>query len=951
MNRVPQNRTLQPSLQATRGFLLNEFAAAIAGLLCLSAAHAAPADTNPIANEVAWVKRYNVVWTSPSKDATGVMPIGNGDIGAGVYAVADGDLYLLLAKNDAFNYQGEIYKTGRLRVSLEPNPFKAGRPFRQVLDLATGCIQIEADGVNCRIWADANRPVFHVQVQAQQNMTVKARPEFWKRPDGTPDVSLEREGKILWYFAVGDRSVYQEDLKFYGVEEMAAKYPDPYRFNMFGHLLESPEMSADRGELKGSGRTFDIRVQALGMKSPKASEWIEAIARQSNRPLDTMKDWAAHCRWWAEFWQRSWIQVTDNSLPPEAREQFLGEPSASGARTEADGAALAAQSYNVFRFLMACQSRGRIQVKFNGGLFTQPLRVTGNEGRPGAARQADGSWLTHEDDRLWGRRFTFQNQRLLYWPMLGSGDFDLMRPFFDYYSTLLPIRMAITKAWFGHEGAHFRENIEPTGAERDCDHGGRPPKTKPGEAYEGWYHDYYFTSGLETLRMMTDYVNYTGDEAFREQALVPFAREVLLFFDQHYPRGADGKLRLEPAQVLETYWIAVNPAPDIAGLRVCLDALLAMQTGSAQDQSRWRRLRGEIPEVPLHVVDGRQAIAPAEKWAKLSNAENGELYPVFPFPCFGLGLGSGEIVEWTMKNRSNKDVFGNACWTQDQIHWAYAGRAREASRGLVRRFRVASAMCRFPMYGREGPDSCPDFDHFGAGAIALQRMLVQEAGDKILLLPAWPANWDADFKLHLSGRTVVTGTVKDGKLVRWDLQPVTRKSQVIVGQPQIVATTGGVIPANDHPLLAGADQSGGSRFEGKIGRVTMFRGELTDSDIRRLASSERSKPVLDQRVIGSWLNPKVGDALATKVEQFENPVAFEAWIQPGPNESGRILDKITVGSDDGFLVDAWPKLGLRLIVGEQQRQITDVLKPGVWQHFAIVFGPGSQQLYLDGVKK
>ena len=35
---------------------------------------------------------------------------------------------------------------------------------------------------------------------------------------------------------------------------------------------------------------------------------------------------------------------------------------------------------------------------------------------------------------------------------------------------------------------------------------------------------------------------------------------------------------------------------------------------------------------------------------------------------------------------------------------------------------------------------------------ALQRMLVQEAGGKILLLPAWPADWDADFKLHLTQR-------------------------------------------------------------------------------------------------------------------------------------------------------------------------------------------------------
>jgi len=74
------------------------------------------------------------------------MPLGNGDIAAGVYAIEHGDLYLLLAKNDAYTYQGDIFKTGRVRISLSPNPFLAGNPFRQTLNLATGSIRIDAPG-------------------------------------------------------------------------------------------------------------------------------------------------------------------------------------------------------------------------------------------------------------------------------------------------------------------------------------------------------------------------------------------------------------------------------------------------------------------------------------------------------------------------------------------------------------------------------------------------------------------------------------------------------------------------------------------------------------------------------------------------------------------------------------------------------------------------------------
>ncbi len=905
------------------------------------------------------MERYDVIWESPSKDSTGQMPLGNGDIAAGVYAIEDGDLYLLLAKNDALTYNGDIFKTGRVRVSLSPNPFEAGKPFRQTLDLDTGSILIEADGVTLRIWADANRPVYHVQIDSPSELAVSAAPEFWERFDGckwnvskapienpTQDVRLERDGRILWYFGVGDRSIFPEEMEYYDVPQMVSEYPDPLRFNTFGNLLESPNLTLEDGVLKGSGKAFDIRIHALTKQAPKISDWIETIEQQATRPKDVAQDWKAHCQWWSDFWNRSWIIASDNTLPEELREKFDGE-APSGQRKEKDGGALVAQSYNVFRFLMACQSRGKIQTKFNGGLFTQPLS-SGSQPRRVATQREDGTWLSHEDDRDWGRRFTYQNQRLLYWPLLMSGDGEMLQPFFNYYWDLLPVRKAITKAWFGHEGAYYRENIEPTGGERDCGRDGKPPKTKPGENKgDGYYHSYYFTSGLETVAMMIEYAKYSGDEEFRDRVLVPFAREVLLFFDKHYARDADGEIRLDPSMVLETWWIAVNPAPDVAGLLHCLDELVTMKAGSAQDQVEWRRFRAEIPDVFLHEIEGRTAIAPAESWEMRKNSENGLLYPVFPFRRFGLGLGSEDIVQWTMEHRTNKNAFNYKCWTQDQIHWAYAGKAAEAQEGLIHRFRHASPQCRFPMYGSAGPDSCPDFDHFGSGATALQRMLVQEAGDKILLLPAWPADWDADFKLHLAGQTVICGKVIDGKLTDWSIEPADRKKDVVVCDPQGVSVRP-VVPKSDHPVRIGRDHSGGSRFQGEIGRVTMFRGELGPEMIRELAAGKREQAVADESVVRCVLAPEAEGILATEPDDFAGAVSFEAWIRPEKGEAGRIVDKLTAGKRDGFLIDCWPDLSLRVIVGGHQDDYAGVLQPGVWQHVAVVIGKWDVEVYLNG---
>ena len=56
-------------------------------------------------------------------------------------------------------------------------------------------------------------------------------------------------------------------------------------------------------------------------------------------------------------------------------------------------------------------------------------------------------------------------------------------------------------------------------------------------------------------------------------------------------------------------------------------------------------------------------------------------------------------------------------------------------------------------------------------------------GAVIRLLPAWPPEWDVEFKLHAPANTVVNGTVKGGKLVRLDVTPASRLKDVEVMAP------------------------------------------------------------------------------------------------------------------------------------------------------------------------
>ena len=70
------------------------------------------------------VDAYNVVWNSPSKDSSGSMPLGNGDIGVNAWVEENGDLLLYVSKTDAWSENVRLLKLGRVRLRLTPNPFR-----------------------------------------------------------------------------------------------------------------------------------------------------------------------------------------------------------------------------------------------------------------------------------------------------------------------------------------------------------------------------------------------------------------------------------------------------------------------------------------------------------------------------------------------------------------------------------------------------------------------------------------------------------------------------------------------------------------------------------------------------------------------------------------------------------------------------------------------------------
>jgi hypothetical protein len=308
-------------------------------------------------------------------------------------------------------------------------------------------------------------------------------------------------------------------------------------------------------------------------------------------------------------------------------------------------------------------------------------------------------------------------------------------------------------------------------------YGWTPFEQRADKLQESGWHKWEWVGGLELAWMMLDYADHTGDRDFLRQTALPCAREVLTFFEQHYPTNAQGKLVMHPSQALETWWRCTNAAPELGGCIALTERLLAMPTNltPTSDRELWQRLSAKLPPLPVREVNGTKVLAPAEFFADKRNIENPELYAVFPFRLFAFNRPN---VDWALTAVEHRGDRGHSGWRQDDIFMAYLGLTGEARKAIVSRARSHDRNERFPAFWGPNYDWTPDQDHGGVLMKTLQATLLQTDGNKIFLLPAWPKDWNVEFKLHAPQRTVVEGVYHEGKMESLRVTPKTRRADV-----------------------------------------------------------------------------------------------------------------------------------------------------------------------------
>ena len=381
----------------------------------------------------------DVTWTTLGTNENDSMPIGNGDLAANVWTEQNGDIVLLIAKSDAWSENGELLKSGRVRVNLDPNPFTNSAAFTQTLKLGTGDVELRAGSNFARIWVDANNPVVHVQVQTAAPVQVKATSEVWRTKEYTldsraigrtglgffewggypdsltfyPDTILEPKDNRVSSCHFNTHSIYPMVFEKEHLESLLPGYPDPLLHRCFGLSMKGENLAgSDNQTLKSSkaSSSQQLDIYALTEKAESPGAWRADLDEKIKKidGVKTSKARTAHENWWKEFWSRSWISVT-------------GTPDTEKAT----------QGYAMQRFMTACAGRGAQPIKFNETAFT-----VGHDLPPGTVPTG----ANHDPDyRAWGACFWNQDTRLIYYPLITAGDYDLLEPWFDMYLEALPL--------------------------------------------------------------------------------------------------------------------------------------------------------------------------------------------------------------------------------------------------------------------------------------------------------------------------------------------------------------------------------------------------------------------------------------------------------------------------------------------------------------------------------
>ncbi len=721
---------------------------------------------------------YNVYWNSQSKDAGESMPVGGFDVGCNVWVEED-ELFIYMAQSGAFDESGRMLKAGRIRIAFETKVFEEG--FSQELKLNEGYIEITGTNrAKICVWVDMYKSCIHADIETKLEQKISCTYESWRGETSSyenKDVVECADGEIVFCHRNKSTPLFDERIGEQGLEYIQEYFPNVERNRTTGGVLFADDMNCKESTTgKYINNSFDgyvlesrekrakhhICICLLTKQTDTLDEWKRALKQLKEKCITDNDAWDNTKKWWAQYWDRSHVFIEGSGIDWQV-----------------------GRNYQLFRYMLASNAYGEFPTKFNGGLFTVDSSLWHDNHKGGGS----------PDERDWGGiMFTAQNQRLVYWPMIKNGDFDMMKTQFDFYKRLVEPMKRRTKHFFNLDDcACYCEQIDANGL----------------SGYYGKYGldyplqvRYHHVEALEFAYMMLKYHKASKRDIGE---YVPFILSVLNYYDKYYAKlDENGKRIIFPSTAMETYhgedniniWgragaeaanynendvALTNPADLISAIDNSINELLETDYLTSDERARLIKLQSELPPIPKEIKRGKEVVAPCEKPKKYVkvNCEIPQLNTVYPYNTYGIN--KPETLPLAIDTYYNawdeEDQKLHISWHPNGIYAARVGLIDEAKKYMY--LKLGDSGRRFPAFWGPGHDFTPDHNWGGSGMIGVQEMLMQCLDNKIYLLPCWDRETDVDFKLWADDLTVVECSYIKGKLT-YTITPEARRKDVIV---------------------------------------------------------------------------------------------------------------------------------------------------------------------------
>lgn len=700
------------------------------------------------------ISKYDFKYKGLMKSAMQSIPLGNGDLGANIWA-DENSVSILLSKTDAFSRLHRLLKTGYIRLKFPKGVLNENLCFHLVLN--EGILKIHNKNIRIQIYADAFLPVYQIEVDGKfadklclEIVNYRAHPERLAHDDRSNyplnceadedigfdctednDIVFTQEKSAIGQMHKNTTSLYNFSLQ----HQHLADYPnksDVLTGLTFGFLAACNDMCADTNTLTAKQGVKNLSISIHSLTCANAEEWMKKIKQIPESDIDR------HKAYWRSVWEKSYVYISGNKKAENIT-----------------------QGYILQRYMNICAGKGRFPVKFNGSIFSCQPSPHNSE---------------NYDYRLWGSYYWFQNTRLIYWGMLFSGDYDLMLPFFRLYLDNLDFAKYRTEKYFGHSGAFYPETLSLFAAYSDANYGWNRNHLADGTTLNT-YIRYYYCSGLELAFMMLLYCRNAQDFDFLQNECLPFVKEILLFFYEHYKQN-DGPICFKPTSSLETWQNCINDTPNIAGMRAVCDFVLHMEQVPKNLMLLCKKIEASLPSVPVGRKHLCKTVLPFEKNIEKvkRNCENPELYTVFPYALYKIGNPDLKIGVSTFKMRAERASCG---WQQHGVQAAFLGLRKSAYKEIVKNSENTNKGCIFPAFYGPNYDWLPDQDNGANLMMTITKSLVQENDEKIFLLPAWNKKLDVSFRLPV-GNNFINVTYQKGKKPKYSFDKPEHREIIIL---------------------------------------------------------------------------------------------------------------------------------------------------------------------------